>query len=428
MKKAIIGFLGCGNIGAGVYRLLTDMAPEFAHRHGLHIQVKRMLVRDVTKPREGIPAALLTTDAEAILADPEISLVVECLGGEEPSASYMVRALKAGKAVVSANKMALALNWHLLQDAAQEGGAGFYYEASVCGAIPVIRALNESMQGNRVDALMGIVNGTTNYILSRMSDEQLSYEEVLADAQRLGLAEPDPASDVDGFDAAYKLSILASLAFHARIPFEQVHREGIRQVPLEDIKAGQDLGLTLKLLAVAKREGDRIDVRVHPAFVPDKHPLASVQGAFNAVFLHGHACGDMMFYGQGAGSQPTAGAIVSDIVFALTRPEPLHPSFLIQEGLSEELQINDNWYCPYYLRLEAKDEPGVLGHIATRLGEQGVSIESLLQRDTKRGGRVPVIVITQRCYEQDLRRALSTIDPARAQVQSAIRLEGQPED
>lgn len=425
MKKAIIGFLGCGNIGGGVYRLLQDMAAELEHRHGLHIQVKRMLVKDSSKPREGIPAALLTENASQVLQDPDIQLIVECMGGEEPATDYMAKALKAGKQVVSANKMAIALNWHLLQAAAVEGGAGFHYEASVCGAIPIIRTLNESMQGNRVDTLMGIVNGTTNYILSRMSEEGLSYEEVLAQAQALGLAEPDPASDVDGFDAAYKLSVLASLAFHARIPFEHVHREGIRNVAVEDIRAGQDLGLVLKLLAVAKRQGEQIDVRVHPAFVPRRHPLASVQGAFNAVFLHGHACGDMMLYGRGAGSAPTAGAIVSDIVFALTRPEQHLPSFVNSSQLAKELVINDNWHCPYYLRFEARDEPGVLGHIATRLGEQGVSIESLLQRGAPGNERVPVIVITQRCYEHDLRRALSTINPGRAKAMSAIRLEGQ---
>lgn len=425
MKKAIIGFLGCGNIGGGLYRLIMDMAPELRHRHGLTLEVRRLLVRDASKPREGIPAELLTSDAEDLLADEEISLIVECMGGEEPATAYMARALRAGKAVVSANKMAISLNWHLLQAAAQEGRAAFLYEASVCGAIPILRALNESLQGNRVDTVMGIVNGTTNYILSRMSEEKLSYQEVLSQAQALGLAEPDPASDVDGFDAAYKLSVLASLAFHARIPFEHIHREGIRDITLTDIEAGQDLGLTLKLLAVAKREGNRIDVRVHPAFVPKRHPLAAVQGAFNAVFLHGHACGDMMFYGQGAGSQPTAGAMLSDIVFALTRPEPRHPSFDFGQQLSAELEINDNWHCPYYLRFEARDEPGVLGHIATRLGEQGVSIESLLQKGTPESERVPVIVITQRCYEQDLRRALAAIDPLRARAVSAIRLEGQ---
>lgn len=428
MRTVVIGLLGGGNIGCGVLRLLKDMEKDFAHRYQLQIRVKRVLVRDLNKPRpQELPRALLTDDPDQVIGDDEIKLIVECLGGEEPASALMARALKRGKPVVTANKMAIALNWHALQQAAREGNAGLYFEASVCGAIPVIRTLNDSLQANRLDTVMGIVNGTTNYILSAMSERQLSYRQALEEAQQLGLAEPDPSSDVEGFDAAYKLSVLASLAFHARIPYAQIHREGIGDVALEDIEAGRDLGLRLKLLAVAKRNGSEIDVRVHPAFVPESHPLAAVNGAFNAVFLHGHACGDMMLYGRGAGSAPTAGAILSDLIHALQHERPLHPSFDMGAELSSELHVTDNWRCAYYLRFVAENAPGVLGHIATQLGKEGVSIESLLQRGTPISGEVPVIVMTHEANEKDLRAALQSIDPKKARVVSAIRLEGRAE-
>lgn len=424
MKHKVIGMLGCGNVGSGVYTLLQEMAGDIAHREGLTIQVKKILVRDAAKQREGIPAELLTANAQDILDDKDITLVIECMGGEEPATTLMAEALRRGKTVVTANKMAIALNWHILQQAALEGAAGLHFEASVCGAVPVIRVLNDSMQANRISQVMGIVNGTTNYILSKMTDEMRPYAEVLAEAQALGLAEPDPASDVGGFDAAYKLSILSSLAFHARVPYDKVYREGIENVQVQDIAAGKDLGYRLKLLAIGKRKGDVVDVRVHPAFVPDTHPLATVGGAFNAVFLSGHACGDMMLYGRGAGSMPTAGAILSDVVHALTHPEPKYPSFENTNALHPSLSVTDNWQCGFYLRFSAMNRPGVLGHITTKLGQHGVSISSILQRKAEGEGDVPIIVITHRAFEKDVQAALKEIDPAIARVGSALRVEG----
>lgn len=424
MKHKVIGMLGCGNIGRGVYTLLQDMAEDIAHREKLTIQVKKILVRDAAKKREGIPAELLTSNARDILEDEDITLLVECMGGEEPATTLMVEALRRGKTVVTANKMAVALNWHKLQQAAREGGASLQFEASVCGAVPVIRMLNDSMQANRITQVMGIVNGTTNYILSKMTDEMRPYAEVLAEAQALGLAEPDPASDVGGFDAAYKLSILSSLAFHARVPYDRVYREGIESVQVQDVAAGKDLGYRLKLLTIGKRESDVMDVRVHPAFVPDNHPLASVGGAFNAVFLTGHACGDMMLYGRGAGSMPTAGAILSDVVYALTHPKTKYPSFENSNTLHPSLSVTDNWQCGFYLRFSAMNRPGVLGHITTKLGQHGVSISSILQRKAEGEGDVPIIVITHRAFEKDVQTALKEIDPAIARVGSALRVEG----
>ncbi len=417
--------MGAGNIGCGVWNLLEDMRAEIAHRNSLDIRVKKVLVRDMNKPREAkISPALFTQNADDILKDSDISLVVECMGGEQPATALMVRALESGKTVVTANKMAVALNWHLLDAAARQGRAGLYFEASVCGAIPIIRTLNDSLQVNRIDTVMGIVNGTTNYILSKMTEEMRPFAEVLKEAQALGLAEPDPASDVEGYDAAYKLSVLASLAFHARIPYKNIFREGISHVQVADIAAGRDLGYRLKLLAVAKRQGNTVDARVHPAFVPEKHPLASVQGAFNAVFLHGDACGDMMLYGRGAGAAPTAGAIVSDVLYALSHDEPVYPSFQNTEDLHPDLRVTDNWQCGYYIRFSAANRPGVLGHIATKLGEHGVSISTLFQRKAESEHGVPIIVITHKAIEKDVHAAIKSVDTHIAQVESAIRVEG----
>ncbi len=425
MKTVKIGMLGCGNIGCGVVELLRGMEADIAHRFGIQIETARILVRDVAKKRPvELPAGVLTSDPYEVLGDPGIPIIVECLGGEEPATALMARALERGKHVVTANKTAVALNWHILDAAAKRGNAGLYFEASVCGAIPVIRTLTDSLQGNRVTQVMGIVNGTTNYILTKMCDEMRPYKDVLKEAQALGLAEPDPAADVDGLDAAYKLSVLATLAFHARIPFRHIHREGIRGVQVEDIAAGRELGYRLKLLAVGKREGDTADARVHPAFVPDTHPLASVRGAFNAVFLHGHACGDMMLYGRGAGSAPTAGAIVGDLLYALQHPTPHPPTFRNDGELHQGLTVTGNWSCGYYIRFSAVNRPGALGHIATVLGRHGVSISSLLQHKAEGAEGVPIIVITHRAYEQDVRAALAAVDPGVAQVRSAIRVEG----
>ena len=297
MEKTAVGFLGCGNIGCGVYRLIMEHGAAMEENEGVAFDVRRVLVRSLGKKRSvEVPREIMTDCADDVLADPEIKIVMEFMGGVEPAASYMIRALQNGKTVVTANKMALASRWDDIVDAARSSGAGLYYEASVCGAIPIIRAMNDSLQANRITSVMGIINGTTNYILSRMSSEGAAYEDVLSDAQRLGLAEPDPTADVEGYDAAYKLSILSSLAFHKHIPVESVYREGITNVTPLDVQCGKEFGLTLKLLAVAKEENGKVQTRVHPTFIPNAHPLASVTDAFNAVYVQGHACGEMMFY------------------------------------------------------------------------------------------------------------------------------------
>ena len=421
MNTIRVGFLGCGNIGCGVYKLLETYGDQIEKNEGVSFRLEKILVRSLNKKRNwDIPAALLTDCAQDVLENPQIDIVMEFMGGEQPAAAYMIRALEQGKTVVTANKMALASHWDEIVAAAREHGAGLYYEASVCGAIPIIRAMNESLQANRIASVMGIINGTTNYILTRMSREGAAYEDVLADAQRLGLAEPDPTADVEGYDAAYKLSILSTLAFHRHVPVENIYREGITGVTPLDVLCGKEFGLTLKLLAVAKEEDGRIQARVHPTFVPDSHPLAGVSDAFNAVYVDGHACGEMMFYGRGAGDLPTASALVSDLVKAARTKRHHLPA--VGE---EPCRMADDWSCVHFVRMRAKDEPGVLALVSGKFAEHGVSIASMVQKGERdERGYVQLILLTHRASEQAVRLALSQLDAQKVAAGSVIRVEG----
>lgn len=420
MEKIAIGFLGCGNIGCGVYKLLETYGQEIAANEGVSFEVRKILVRSLHKKRSWeIPERLLTDCVEDVLDDPKIAMVMEFMGGEQPAASYMIRALEKGKCVITANKMALASHWNEITRAAREHAAGLYYEASVCGAIPIIRAMNDSLQANHITSVMGIINGTTNYILSRMAREGAAYADVLADAQKLGLAEPDPTADVEGYDAAYKLSILSTLAFHRHVPAEKVYREGITAITPLDVQCGREFGLTLKLLAVAKEENGRIQARVHPTFVPDTHPLASVNDAFNAVFVKGHACGDMMFYGRGAGDMPTASALVSDLIQAAETKRHKLPA--VSDAPCE---MAEDWSCVHFVRLRAQDEPGVLSMVSGRFASQGVSFASMVQKGGRDAdGFVQLVFLTHKASEQAVRRALASMDSQIVTTESVIRVE-----
>lgn len=426
MKHIGVGFLGCGNIGCGVWNLLSECAAQLEASECVSIQVKKILVRDTSKARGSVPQELLTTNPDDVLCDPDISIVMEFMGGENPATDYLVRALDAGKSVVTANKMALSMNWHLLQSSAKKSGAGIYFEASVCGAIPIIHAITDSLQANRIDSLMGIINGTTNYILTRMTREGASYDDVLSDAQRLGLAEPDPSSDVEGFDAQYKLSILSSLAFHEHIPVDVIFTEGITGVTALDIACGKEMGLVLKLLAVAKKNENDIEVRVHPTFVPESHPLATVSDAFNAVYVHGHACGDMMFYGSGAGDAPTASALVSDLIKAAKAKKHVLPRFEINKEIDPSIKISDDWMCAHFIRLSVVDKPGVLASIAGKFGKFGVGIASMVQKGVRdKNGMVQLIFRTHQASEKAVASALEELDKSAVSLQSVIRVEGE---
>ena len=423
-KLVKIGFLGCGNVGGGVWKLLNGFADDIAHRTGLRFEIKKVLVRNLSKQREiDFPDGVLTDCVDDVLNDPEISIVLEFLGGEKPAHQWIQMALERGKTVVTANPVAFALHWPELHKAAQDSGAGLYYEAAVCGAIPIIHTLEQSLQANRISYIYGIVNGTTNYILTRMSREGAEYSDVLADAQKLGLAEPDPSSDVEGFDAAYKLSILASLAFHGRVPFENVYVEGITKVQAEDIRCGQELGYTLKLLAIAKRDGLSVETRVHPTFIKNEHPLASVSDAFNAVFLRGHACGEMMFMGRGAGDLPTASAIVSDLLRAAAADKHAYPTFENVVNPRVQLQKNTDWQTAFYVRMLAVDKPGVLASVAQTFSLYGVSIAVMQQKGDQTDGRVTLVFITHQASEQAMTHALKSINSDLVSVESVLRVE-----
>ena len=422
IQEVVIGFLGCGNIGGGVWRLLNEMGQAIEHRERVRFRVKRMLVRSLTKSRGDVPRELLTTNADDVILDPEISIVAEFMGGAEPASTYMERALKAGKTVVTANKMALALNWSKLQAEASASGAGLFYEASVCGGIPIIRTVQTSLQANRFSRVVGIINGTTNYILTEMTQKGMEYAEALSQAQQLGLAEPDPTADVSGLDAAYKLSILSTLAFHARIPFNRIYCEGITNVGAEDIEFGRRNGYTVKLLAIAKRVGQTVEARVHPAFIPSDHPLASVGGSYNAVFLTGHAVEDLMLYGRGAGDMPTASAVVSDLINAAKAQSFEQPTFLNRPIPPDDLNIDDDFKSRFFVRMSVADRVGVLEALAGAFARQNVSIASMGQ--TKHGpGRVPLTVTTHATCESAMRAALASISEDTAIVRSVIRIE-----
>ena len=420
MKEVVLGLLGLGNIGGGVWDLIREFGAETAKRTGVQLRVKKALVLDkrIHGGKE-VPYEVLTTDRSDILEDPEIQIVCEFLGGEQPAASWMLRALENGKSVVTANKMALSLHFDELREMAQRTGAGLYYEASVGGAIPIINAIQSPLISNHIEQIMGIVNGTTNYILTRMAAEGAEYEDVLRDAQRLGLAEPNPTADVEGYDAQYKLSILGSIGFHTRVNVDDVYREGITKINSEDISFGREMGYVLKLLAIGKDNGESIEARVHPAFLPADHPLARVDGSLNAVYLYGHSFKDMMLEGRGAGDAPTASAIVGDIIQA--SQNAVHPMPYLRE---DPLPVADDWQSKYFIRMKAKDAPGVLAEVTGLLAGEGISVSAMLQKGAEPGGKATLIVITHIAPEKAVQRVVKSLNPEICQVENVIRVEG----
>jgi len=378
-----IAILGVGTVGGGTYQIITSQNTMLKQTSGLDIKVAAVLdkSKDLIVSR-GIPASIAFDNLDDILNNKAIDLVVETMGGVEPAKSFILKCLTAGKSVVSANKELIAKHGQELEAAANLNGVGFYFEAAVAGGIPIIRVLQEAMQANNLLEIMGIVNGTTNFILTKMTEESSSYNAVLSEAQKLGFAEADPTADVDGYDSMYKLSILTALGFHSPIHYSKIKREGITKISASDIKSAKDLGYCIKLLAIAKRSKDGIQARVHPCFVPLTHPLAGVRNEFNAVFLKGDSVDDIMLYGRGAGSLPTASAIVSDIVVALKN------NFKEKSVLSAPpaTKIIDNFETGYYLALTAQDKPGVLAKVAQVFEKHKVSISQLIQdKEAKKG-------------------------------------------
>lgn len=424
MKEIKVGFLGFGNVGTGVYKILKEKDGDILHREELKIEVEKILVRNITKKRD-IDSTCLTSNIEDIINNPEISVVAEFMGGIEPAREYILKALENKKNVVTANKELIAKCWPELLKAAKKNKVGLYYEASVAGGIPVIKMVGESLQANRIYEIIGIINGTTNYILTKMSEEGRDFKEVLLEAQKLGYAEPDPTADIEAYDAMYKLSILSSLSFHAKINLENIYREGISGITAEDIRYGRELGFAIRLLAIGKKQGNSVEVRVHPAFIPLSHPLAAVRDSYNAIFIKGDAIGNLMLYGRGAGDLPTGSAIVSDIITACHNENAhRYTTFNNEEAHSGEVLFNDNWETEFFVRLSVKDKPGVLSKISGIFGKFEVSIASVIQKDHGIEA-VPLIFVTHLSKEQSMKSAIEEIErqPDVVRIENVIRVE-----
>ena len=404
-----IGILGLGTVGSGVVRILQQNAEDIQTRTHCEIHIKGILDRNLHKREEFKGDFLLTDQPSEILEDPEIDIIVEVIGGIEPARTYILEALRQGKHVVTANKDLIALHGHELLDAANEAGRDLYFEASVGGGIPIIAALKESLAANRITSVLGIINGTTNYILTAMAEQGREYSEVLAEAQKLGYAESDPSADVDGLDAARKLAILSSIAFNSRVALKDVFVEGISKVTREDLAYAAELGCTIKLLAIAKHQGDAIEVRVHPAILPLTHPLASVSGVFNAIYVVGDAVGETMFYGRGAGSLPTGSAIISDIMrIARNIQSNSASSINCTCYLNTPLKAVSDFYTAFYIRLLVKDEPRVLATLALLFAEADISFASIIQK-TRAEHRAEIVLVTHPCREGALQEALDSV-------------------
>jgi homoserine dehydrogenase len=403
-----VGVLGCSNVGAALVQLITDNAADIAERTGVRLELARVAVRDVTKERPvKLADGVLTGDTKGVVEDPDIDVIVEVMGSIEPARTFILDALNRGKPVVSANKELLANVGPELFEAAVANKVDLLFEASVGGGIPLIRPLRESLAGDKVNRMMGIVNGTTNYILTRMSEAGASYGDALAEAQALGFAELDPTADVEGHDAAAKAAILATIAFGQRVTANDVHREGISQVTAADIAFAARLGYVVKLLAIAERVGDEVAVRVHPTMVPTTHPLAAVRESFNAVFIEGEAVGDLMLYGRGAGGLPTASAVLGDLVDAAHN---LRAGGAGRAPTLGEARIRpiDELTAQYYFTVDVVDRPGVLEQVAHVTAAHDVSINSMVQDGL--GDEARLIFITHTARERDMQATLEDLD------------------
>ena len=411
VRRLRVGMLGCGTVGGGVYRMLADNAAAIADRIGSAPEVIAIGVRDTAKQR-GVPKELLTNDLDAIVERPDLDVVLELIGGTDPALRLVERALTLGKSVVTANKELIAKHGYRLVDLAKSNGLDLHYEAAVGGGIPLVQPLKHQLAGNDVLKLMGILNGTTNYILTRMASEGATMQVVLTDAQANGYAEADPSSDVDGYDAAFKLAILSSICFGKHVPIEGVHREGIRGIQPRDMELAAVLGYCIKLLGIVEPMGEgRVLARVHPALVPMDHPLARVDGVYNAVWIHGDFVGDLMFSGRGAGGDPTASAVVGDLIDVGRNLHAQGSGSAIPYGGELEAASIDEVETAFYIRVTVEDQPNVLGHIALAMGEQGISLSAMEMRviDAERH-LGEIVFLTHRTLERSFRRAVASIE------------------
>ena len=416
--------LGCGVVGSNVARLLHEDSGDFAARSGATLELTKVAVRNISTKRDHVPASNVTTDASSVVNDPSIDIIVEVMGGIEPARELLLTAIKNKKSVITANKALLALHGAELFEAADKNGVDLYYEAAVGGAIPILRPMRESIVGDHVHRVMGIVNGTTNYILTKMDEEGSAFADVLKEAQVLGFAEADPTADIEGHDAAAKAAILAGLAFHTRVTSHDVNCEGISKISARDVAVAREMDHVIKLLAIAELTSDnQVSVRVHPTLISRQHPLASVRNAFNAVFVEAESAGELMFYGRGAGGAPTASAILGDVI-AIARNKTRGGE---GHGESDYADISiapiDNVNSRYLIRLDVADKPGVLATVAQLFASNNVSIETV--RQSGRGNSAELIVATHSAPESSLKKTVASLSKSDVvkSVESVLHIE-----
>jgi len=412
MRTVRVGLIGLGTVGSGVVDIVRRHRDDFVKRAGVDIEITRFADRSEERFVDlGLPPEACTTNATDILNDPDIDVVIELIGGTGVARDVVLGALAAGKSVVTANKALMASHGREVMDAADSRGVDIMFEAAVGGGIPIIGPLKHSLVSNEITAVYGIVNGTTNYMLSRMAEDGLGYDAALLEAQERGFAEADPTADVDGLDAAAKIAILSSIAFNSRVTFPQVPVEGIRSLAPEDITYAAEMGYTIKLMAIARRVDGGIDVRVHPTMIRENHPLAKVSGVYNAIYVVGDSVGETMFFGEGAGSLPAASAVVGDVI-EVARHIDSGCLALVGCTCREELAVRDmgELVTEYYVRILVDDEPGVLASVASIFGAHGVSLASVIQKRTGEAGGAEIVWVTHRAAERNFRAAIAEID------------------
>ena len=423
MKKIKIGLLGLGTVGTGVYKLIGRRADIMDKTIGAELEIKKILVHNMNKKREGIDPSLLTDDWREIIEDDEIQIVVEVMGGMEPAKTIIHEALRAGKNVVSANKDLIAEEGRILLDTAQENGKDFLFEAAVAGGIPIIRPLKQCLAANEISDVLGIVNGTTNYILTKMFEDGMEFEDALRQAQELGYAEADPTADVEGLDAGRKVAIMGSIAFHSRVVFSDVYTEGITKITAADIEYAREFDSVIKLLGVARSTETGIEVGVYPMMIGKDHPLASVRDSFNAVFIHGDAVDDAMFYGRGAGEMPTASAVVGDVIDA-ARDLAYGCTGRISCTCYRQIPVKDFGEVEnkFFLRMQVENRPGVLAQIACVFGEHNVSIARVVQKNARKD-QAELVIVTEKVKEKHMKNALGELGgmDSISEISSVIR-------
>lgn len=418
-----VALLGLGTVGSGVYKIIQRQKSEMMQKLNTHLDIRSILVRDIEKHKQHVDdPSVLTTSFESILEDPEIRIVIELIGGMEPAYTYIKSALEAGKSVVTANKDLIADRGGELFQVAEENHVELRFEAAVAGGIPIISPLKNSLAANEIRQIMGIVNGTTNYILTKMTNEGMDYKDALAEATQLGYAEADPTADVEGYDAGRKIAILATIAFHSRVTFRDVYTEGITKITSKDISYAKTLGRVIKLIAMAKNTPEGIEVMVHPLLIPEDHPLAAVSGSYNAVYVDGDAVEDVMFYGRGAGEMPTASAVMGD-VFSVARRIVDHSEGSTKDNVYRTIPIKkiENTRFRYFLRMQVEDKPGVLATIASIFGNNSVSIEQVIQKD-KIGNDAELVIITSSVKERHIKDALLILESSSVVRKVATRI------